>query len=705
MSKLKEKSFRFAVRVVHLYSYLCLLSAFVTVQAQSPYIHRVYEYMPAPGQFVNTMPEYQEGDTQEDMNRKAEQLIAGAYHNEGMITLGGYGGYVVFGFDHAVRNVPGKYDFRILGNAFYADANPNGEASREGGSSEPGIVMVSRDANGNGLPDDPWYELAGSEYRSPRTTRGYRITYHRPDEDKVRDPDPDYPYINDRTYIRWTTNGHGDGYLLRNIYNTQPYYPQWINSETLTFEGARLADNAVDESGKGTYYVLYAYHWGYVDNHPNADNRSAFNIEWAVDAAGHSVPLDEIHFVKVYTALNQYCGWIGETSTEIAGAVDLHLTGGDASVPVFVSGITLNPATLSLQTGKTALLAATLAPTNAANKAVTWQSADPVIATVSNTGLVSAHAPGATLIRAIANDGYYIATCTLTVASPTNPDPDPNPDPSPGVIHVSRITLAPTTLSLQTGKTAPLQAIISPANATDRSVRWESLAPSIATVSNTGLVSAHAPGTTLIRATANDGGHTATCALTVTSPTDPDPNPNPNPDPADPNPGVIHVSGITLAPATLSLQPGETAPLQAIITPANATNKAVTWNSSNTAVAQVTVNGLVFVHAYGVATISALTVDGSHRAICALTVENPNATEPVAAAAPPHAYYAAGRLRLRNLDGYACTLFTAGGQLLQTFRIASPDETRACSLPKGFYLLNAQKDNRQINIKLVISRE
>ena len=183
------------------------------LSAQSPYIDRVYDYMPAPGQFVNDMPKYEQGDTQADMNRKVENAIAGAHHNESMITLGGYGGYVVFGFDHEVQNVPGKYDFRILGNAFYAAANPNGEASREGGSCEPGIVMVSRDANGNGLPDDTWYELAGSDYRRPETVHDYRITYYRPDESKPRVPHPSERHVIDTEYVRWTADGYGSGYV------------------------------------------------------------------------------------------------------------------------------------------------------------------------------------------------------------------------------------------------------------------------------------------------------------------------------------------------------------------------------------------------------------------------------------------------------------------------------------------------------------
>ena len=261
-----------------------LLSAFcfllsTSILAQSPYIHKVFDYRPAPGQFINKLPEYETGDTQEDMNRKAEESISG--ENKILISLGGYGGYVIFGFDHPVTNVIGSYDFKIWGNAFLSTSS---SAPRDGGSCEPGIVMVSCDANGNGLPDDEWYELAGSEYEKPETIKNYQITY----------------------------------------YKSQSNYPQWIKDEALFFEGTKLADNGVDISGTGTNYILYAYPWGYADNYPNNDERSNFNIEWAVDNDGNSVHLPIIHFVKVYTGVNQHCGWLGETSTEVMGAEDLH---------------------------------------------------------------------------------------------------------------------------------------------------------------------------------------------------------------------------------------------------------------------------------------------------------------------------------------------------------------------------------------------
>lgn len=285
----------------------------------SPYIARVYEYCPAPGQFVNEMPQYSPGDTYADILQKAEDCISGT--NDIMITLGGYGGYVTFGFDHTVVNVPGENDFRIWGNAFYELTNPDAK----GGSAEPGIVMVSYDRNCNGLPDDEWYELAGSEYRSAATRHNYTITYRRPDPAHIPVED-ESGYLDDLEYIPWSDSLGDTGFISKNIFHNQSYYPLWTDADELTFTGSLLAPNGIDLSGTGRYYVLYAYDWGYVDNHPNdfADLNS-FDIGNAVDAEGNRVNLPGADFVRVYTGLNQYCGWLGETSTEIARACDLHI--------------------------------------------------------------------------------------------------------------------------------------------------------------------------------------------------------------------------------------------------------------------------------------------------------------------------------------------------------------------------------------------
>ena len=222
-----------------------------------------------------------------------------------MLSLGAFGGYIIVGFPEPVPNVKGEYDFKIYGNAYY---NPNAWEDRPGGSSEPGIVWVSQDTNRNGLPDDEWYELAGSEYGKDTEIRNYEITYYRPE-----------PLDGD---VRWTDNQGASGSLRRNVFHLQEsYYPLWETRGQMTFSGTRLKDNAVNENGT---WVSYAYPWGYADNHPNQSEFSQFKIDWAVGKDGQPVMLEEIDFVKVVSAINQDAGDVGELSTEITGVENLH---------------------------------------------------------------------------------------------------------------------------------------------------------------------------------------------------------------------------------------------------------------------------------------------------------------------------------------------------------------------------------------------
>lgn len=286
--------------------------------AVSPYITRVYDYCPAPGQFVNTLPVYATGDDAEAMCAKALESIGGTAG--GTVTLGAFGGYITFGFDHTVVNVKGERDLIILGNSFFSGRS----LKPDGGSSEPGVIMVSRDVNGNGLPDDPWYEIAGSAHTDPATIAGYSITYNRPvpgHQPVVTDPKGAY---DDEQYIAWTDNQGQSGYLCHLTVNPNDYYPAWTDEATLSFSGTRLPSNAELEGSRIKEWMLYPCAWGYADNMPNDDQRATIDLGWAVDADGHAADLDGIDFVRVYTALNQQCGAIGETSTEICGAVDLH---------------------------------------------------------------------------------------------------------------------------------------------------------------------------------------------------------------------------------------------------------------------------------------------------------------------------------------------------------------------------------------------
>ena len=262
----------------------------------SPYIEAVDEYVPAPGQFVNVMPEYEDGDDAQTMAAKCTEYLA---QNRGYtITLGAWGGYVTFHFDHPIVNVAQAYDLYIKGNAIQ-------------GSSEAGIVMVSRDDNQNGKPDDAWYELAGSaDTDSSNVVYDYAVTYTHPGEPGD---------------VAWVDNAGRQGCVSHNNYHPQQYYPQWLPS-SMTYSGTLLPANAQDISGNGSFWTLHALRQGYVDNLPNTDTiGNSFDIGWAVDAVTREpVQLETIDFVRVYTALNQQAGWLGETSTEVSGAMDLH---------------------------------------------------------------------------------------------------------------------------------------------------------------------------------------------------------------------------------------------------------------------------------------------------------------------------------------------------------------------------------------------
>ncbi|WP_158209559.1 cell surface protein [Myroides phaeus] len=299
-------------------------------EAYKNHIFKIYDFLPSYGQFTNKLPKYEEGDTKEIMIEKAEKAIA--VPKPSMISLGGFGGYVVFGFDHTVVNVPGKRDFRVLGNAFWANANPNAGASGRGGSCEPGVIMVAYDKNGNGVPDeDEWYEIAGSEHSKPKTVKDYEITFYRPEANKEPVKDPALTWATDLEYMRWEDNQGNKGYKPKNTFHQQSYFPEWVKDDKITFKGTLLPNNAIDESGQGNYWVLYSFDYGYADNAPNKDDESAIDISWAVDKDGKKVNLPGIDFIKVYTGLNQEAGWLGETSTEVSGAIDLHLEG--TSIP------------------------------------------------------------------------------------------------------------------------------------------------------------------------------------------------------------------------------------------------------------------------------------------------------------------------------------------------------------------------------------
>ena len=298
---------------------MAVTAALTADAANSPYIAHVYDYLPAPGQFVNVFPSYRPGYTQDSINAQLEASLCGGLG--GSVSLGSYGGYIVFGFDHPVVNMHG-YDVKIYGNAMQSQSVPD----QMGGSCEPGVIMVGVDMDHDGVPSDGdhWYEIKGSDY--DRCQHGFEVTYYKPDEDKVKVPHESWRFINDVEYVYWTSNNPDapSGYVWRNTFHSQPYWPQWREETEFTFRGTRLPNSSIDISnGLGNNWFQPFFGGGYADNLPNGQE-PGFMIDWAIDEDGNPVELDHIDFIKVYCAQLDYCGWLGEVSTEVCGAEDLH---------------------------------------------------------------------------------------------------------------------------------------------------------------------------------------------------------------------------------------------------------------------------------------------------------------------------------------------------------------------------------------------
>lgn len=169
-------------------------------------------------------------------------------------------------------------------------------------------------------------------------------------------------------------------------------------------------------------------------------------------------------------------------------------------------------------------------------------------------------------------------------------------------IAVTKVTLDRTSLSMTAGGVSEvLTESILPNNASNKGVTWTSSDISVATVSN-GIVTPKAAGTATITVKTNDGSHTATCSVKVSS-------------------QIIKVENVSLNKVNTTLGVGgATETLTAQILPSNATYQGVSWSSSNTQVVTVSSKGVLTPKAAGNATITVTTDDGNHSAACQVKV-------------------------------------------------------------------------------------
>ena len=265
---------------------------------------------------------------------------------------------------------------------------------------------------------------------------------------------------------------------------------------------------------------------------------------------------------------------------------------GESSTPVTptVSSVTINPSSATLNPNDTKQLSVTVDATpSSADKTVTWSSSNASVATVSESGLVTAVAQGTATITATSNlDNTKSGTCSVTVNAPAAPIP------------VTAFALNKSTATIAIGDSETLTVIYTPSDAnTGKAVTWTSSNTSVATVDNSGKVTGIAAGSATITATSTtDASITASCAVAVQA---------------------VAVTGVSINPTSANLQIGGSTDLTYTILPANATDKSVSWTSSNPSVVNVN-NGHVTAIAAGTATITVTTTDGSKTATCLVTV-------------------------------------------------------------------------------------
>ena len=248
-----------------------------------------------------------------------------------------------------------------------------------------------------------------------------------------------------------------------------------------------------------------------------------------------------------------------------------------------VTGIVVDKPQLSLYAGETAVLTATVQP-EGLTVPIVWRSLREAVASVKD-GQVTALSPGMTEIIATAGD--FSAGCRLTVLKPP--------------VHVNGVSLSENLVYMQPSDTKTLTAEVSPADADNTAVRWSSSDESVVGVDN-GLLTALQEGEADITVTTVEGEFSDICHVIVRT--------------------IIPVTGVSFPTNPRPAFIGVPMTLVWKVIPENATDKSVTWSSSDEQVATVT-DGTVLGLKEGSVTITVTTVDGGYTASCVVTVIRP----------------------------------------------------------------------------------
>ncbi len=254
---------------------------------------------------------------------------------------------------------------------------------------------------------------------------------------------------------------------------------------------------------------------------------------------------------------------------------------------VAVTSVSLNKQTLSLVEGDSETLTATIAPSNATNKATTWKSSDASVASVDNSGKVTAVKAGSATITVTTTDGSKTATCSVTVTTKT--------------IEVNDVGLDKSEMEMVAGDSYQFIVTLKPDNASDKTLAWSSSDESVATVDNSGKVTAVSEGKATVTVKTSNSAQSASCDITVKA-------------------AAISVTGVNIDSWIINIGVNETAAIAYTIQPEDATNKEVTFSSDNTDVVAVDSEGTLVGISSGSAKVTVTTVDGGFSSVCTVNV-------------------------------------------------------------------------------------
>jgi uncharacterized protein YjdB len=256
-----------------------------------------------------------------------------------------------------------------------------------------------------------------------------------------------------------------------------------------------------------------------------------------------------------------------------------------AQLPLSITSITIDKTDPTLVIGDTLQLNVSYSPPNAKTPTFEWSSDNVKVVNVSPTGKLYATGIGSAIVTVRTETGQS-AQSKVTVIP----------------IGLTSITLNKDSLSLAFGSSEQLSATFNPPNATNTSVLWTSSDTNYVKVSQSGLVTAVSIGKATITVQNPDSSVSAICKVTVLP---------------------IKVTGLVLNKTTLELAVGSRDSLRYTITPVNATNKKVNWQSSDPAIATVSADGVITTVLKGTVAISATTDDGNFQAVCTVIVKDP----------------------------------------------------------------------------------